>query len=680
MSIPQNAPLRRALFALAIVAALPITLAPLHAQGTRRGLEQRSPAANSNGGFGTYHAVIFAVGEQRPGSGLPSLKYPLREADSLRAVITRDYTFEPNRVQVVKNPTREAILDTLEVLARRLGPEDNLLVVYSGHGGFDEGSKEGYWQATDAANSRPSTWIANDQIRAWLRKLKARSVLLITDACFSGSLNRSSGDNVDLPSDAQRALAGALLYARRSSRQAMTAGTARETVPQISVFSMEIVAALKRRQTPVYLAQQLAAEINPRVAAVSHTTPTFSAVPGIESDQGDFVFVRRATAAATDVAVAQPAVSDQTAVTGVRRGGSTTQTNSTEQRPLISPAPEQRDRTTTPPAPAPVRPSPTPVSDASSKTGNFAQTGVTPPRTTGDGTAARPVTPAPSAGKPAPACDGGTSTGCVRQGQSSETGTNGISKSVPRALELFRIACEAGDGIGCANLGRLYDAPREGVSMDRGKARTFYAQACERGVASGCTYSGIAALKGEGGPVDEAKAVQFFARACDGGDATACGYLGNALLDGRGTARNETLAITALTRGCDGGAALGCSGLGTAYANGRGGVSRDSVRAVTLWRSACTAGAIPQACGNLGAAYQRGSGIARDDARAVQYLSQACESNYGAGCTGLAQMYEAGSAVTAKSPTRAAEFYRRGCTGGDERACVWTQQNPPPTK
>jgi Caspase domain len=120
-------------------------------QGIRRGLEPR-PSRPTAGGFGTYHAIIFAVGEQRPGSGLPSLKFPLREADSLRAVITREYTFDPTNVQLVRNPTREAILDTLEVLARRLGPEDNLLVVYSGHGGFDEGSREGYWQAADAAN------------------------------------------------------------------------------------------------------------------------------------------------------------------------------------------------------------------------------------------------------------------------------------------------------------------------------------------------------------------------------------------------------------------------------------------------------------------------------------------------------------------------------------------------
>jgi hypothetical protein len=54
-----------------LLCALP--LRPTDAQGVRRGLEPRS-AAPANGGFGTYHAIIFAVGDQQPGSGLPSLR------------------------------------------------------------------------------------------------------------------------------------------------------------------------------------------------------------------------------------------------------------------------------------------------------------------------------------------------------------------------------------------------------------------------------------------------------------------------------------------------------------------------------------------------------------------------------------------------------------------------------
>lgn len=655
----------------------------LHAQNARRGLEPRNAGGGGTAGFGTYHAIIFAVGIQQPSSGLPSLRYPLKEADSLKAVITREYTFDPEHVQLVKNPTREAILDTLEVLARRLGPDDNLLVVYSGHGGFDEGGREGYWLAADAANARPSTWIPNESIRTWLRKLKARSVLLITDACFSGSLNRSNDDRVDLGTDSQRMLAGALMYARRSSRQAMTAGTAKETVPQVSIFSMEIVAALKARRAPVFLAQQLASEINPRVAAVAHTTPTFSAVPGIESDQGDFVFVRRQSMAQAIDAQVPQAPSPVVASGGMQRGGAqptTTPQNTTGQpatpiRPLAG-------GTTTP------APQPRGSSDVSSKMGNLgdvpASATPAPSRTPApqqNTSTAPPVsTPAPTrtaGGRSAPGCDGGTSTGCITQAQNLEYGRNGVSQNVPRAIGLYKLACDAADPEGCMHLGRMYDSRHEGLSMDRGKARQLFAQSCENGNAPACTYIGIATAKGETGSVDAAKAATYFAKACDGQHVQGCGLLGVALATGNGVTQNDARAGSLLVYACRANESVACAMLGTMQADGRGNLTRDSAKAVGYWRQGCTtAPSIADACVSLGQAYLRGSGIAKDEGRAAQYLSQACEGGAAAGCSGLAGMYDAGTTVTAKSPTRAYEFYKRACDGGDKAGCDWVKKHP----
>ncbi|MCC7053293.1 MAG: SEL1-like repeat protein [Gemmatimonadaceae bacterium] len=647
--------------ALAVLATLSVTA--LHAQGGRRGLEQRNAAGSGPAGFGTYHAVIFAVGIQQPSSGLPSLRYPLKEADSLRAVITREYTFDERNVQVVKNPTREAILDTLEVLARRLGPDDNLLVVYSGHGGFDEGGREGYWLAADAANARPSTWIPNESVRTWLRKLKARSVLLVTDACFSGSLNRSNDDRVDLGSDSQRMMAGALMYARRTSRQAMTAGTAKETVPQVSIFSMEIVAALKARRAPVFLAQQLASEINPRVAAVAHTTPTFSAVPGIESDQGDFVFVRRQSAASAAAAVAPAAPLPVAAQGSMQRGGA---------QPVSDlPAANTRPVNTSGTTGAPVRPSAgstVPAATTSSKVGNLGS--AAPPSTA-------PAAVPAAAPRAAPGCEGGVASGCITQALNLEYSRNGVAQNVPRAVGLYRLACDARDPEGCMHLGRMYDSRHEGLSMDRGKARQLFTQSCDAGSAAACTYIGIATAKGETGSVDAARAAQLFAKACDGGHLQGCGLLGVAYFNGTGAPQNDSRAAALLLRACTANETVACNALGTMQAQGRGGLARDSVKAVGYWRQGCTtAPSIAESCASLGRAYLRGGGVARDDGRAVQYLSQACEGGYAAGCTALAAAYEAGTSVTVKSATRAFEFYKRGCDGGDATGCEWVKAHP----
>ena len=68
----------RQLLAMTLAA---LVMSPLAAQGVRRGLEQRSAAAQGSG-FGTYHAIIFAVGDQQERSGLPGTG--LRQAAHLQ--------------------------------------------------------------------------------------------------------------------------------------------------------------------------------------------------------------------------------------------------------------------------------------------------------------------------------------------------------------------------------------------------------------------------------------------------------------------------------------------------------------------------------------------------------------------------------------------------------------------
>ena len=674
---------------LTAAALVGLVVSPLSAQGGRRGLEPRSAANGTTKGFGTYHALIFAVGDQKAGSGLPSLHFPIKETDSLRAVITREYTFEPRNVTMIVNPTREAILDSLEAIGARLGADDNLLVVYSGHGGYDEGGKEGYWLAADAVNARKSTWIPNETIKTWLRGLKARSVLLVTDACFSGSISRGNERGIELPADRARAISGALEFARKTSRQALTAGTARETVPQVSAFSNEIIASLKSRHAPVVMAQQLAADIRIQVAAAVHTTPTFSSVSGVESEQGDFVFVRRESAPETAQAVSEaPTV----APTGVRRGSGTTGTAGTATKPAATAAqtpaptvaPEQRRV-----AEAPV--ARTAQTGRADKLGNIefrptpAATPGGTPAGSGSGApagtaAATPGTAKPAASIPAPSCDGGVSSGCVALGLKTEKGQDGVAQSNARAAELFRTACDVGDAAGCMNLGRMYDSRHDGISMDRGKARTYFTKGCDGGDGFACTAMGLAASSGDGGPVDDKKAFLLFGKGCDLGNSQGCGLLGIAYTLGKGVAQDEVRGRSWMNSGCNGDDAATCNLLARIYASGRGGVARDSVKAILLWKKACInhTNSIPEACANLGEGYLKGIGVLRDDVRAAQYLSVGCEGGIAQGCTLLASMYDAGSSVTAKSVPRAAELYKRGCDGGNQTACAWIKEHPQP--
>jgi TPR repeat protein len=265
----------------------------------------------------------------------------------------------------------------------------------------------------------------------------------------------------------------------------------------------------------------------------------------------------------------------------------------------------------------------------------------------------------------------------VTLGLKLEKGTDGQTRNVAKAAEMFRTACDVNDPAGCMNLGRMYDSRHDGVSMDRGKARQYFTKACDGGNGYACTALGIAAQKGEGGPVDDTKASLLLAKGCDGGSMQGCGLLGIAYANGKGVTQDEVRGRSWMQAGCNGNDAQSCNALAQMHANGKGGVPRDSVKAITFWKQACTSPqGVAEACANLGAGYLKGAGVMRDDVRAGQYLSQGCEGGVALGCTLLASMYETGTSVTAKSVTRAAEFYKRGCDGKNEAACAWITAHP----
>jgi uncharacterized caspase-like protein len=83
----------------------------------------------------------------------------------------------------------------LDVLPKKVGLKDSLLIFYAGHGYLDD-SRTGFWIALDGTKDvyNQQGWIPDAQIRNYISALKVQRVLLIADACFSGDfLNVTRG-------------------------------------------------------------------------------------------------------------------------------------------------------------------------------------------------------------------------------------------------------------------------------------------------------------------------------------------------------------------------------------------------------------------------------------------------------------------------------------------------------
>ncbi|HKX27545.1 MAG TPA: hypothetical protein VJ302_07630 [Blastocatellia bacterium] len=249
--------------------------------------ETTAPAA----GGGRYHALLIAV-QQYDHPSINGLDYPVNDAQRVERELTGRYTFDPQNVTLLKNPDRRTILDTLDQMTEKLTPEDSLLIFYAGHGQWDEQRKQGYWLPRDAMRERRAGWISNSDLRDAIRGIKARHILLVSDACFAGGIFLAREAFGPVPS----AIAE---LNNLPSRTAMTSGTL-TTVPDRSVFVEYLLRRLRENTEDWLPALELFSKLrlpvinnSPAQRDGSRPTPRYGTIFEVGDEGGDFIFMRR---------------------------------------------------------------------------------------------------------------------------------------------------------------------------------------------------------------------------------------------------------------------------------------------------------------------------------------------------------------------------------------------------
>ncbi len=233
------------------------------------------------GSFGRYHALVIGNDSYR---GLPSLRTARRDARAVGALLRERYGF---RVRELLDATREDILVALGDLRRDLGPDDNLLIYYAGHGWLDPEADEGYWLPIDASQDSNVHWISNASITSSLKALRARQLLVVADSCYSGKLTRG----LQMSTRAQRSITH---VAQKRSRLVISSGGLEPVLDSgggdHSVFAAAFLDAL--RDNPGLLdATTLFAGIRRRVLVNADQTPELADIRKAGHEGGDFFFL-----------------------------------------------------------------------------------------------------------------------------------------------------------------------------------------------------------------------------------------------------------------------------------------------------------------------------------------------------------------------------------------------------
>ena len=133
-------------------------------------------------------------------------------------------------------------------------------------------SDTGFWIPVDGGKDiyTQENWLPNNQIRGFIKKMKARHIALVSDSCFSGGiLNPSRGMISEIKDDYFKKA-----YTR-VSRQVLTS-RASETVPDVSLFAQQLKLALEGNSRPYLDPLMLYNEIR---LGVPGTTPSVEEEP-----------------------------------------------------------------------------------------------------------------------------------------------------------------------------------------------------------------------------------------------------------------------------------------------------------------------------------------------------------------------------------------------------------------
>jgi len=142
-------------------------------------------------GYPQGHALLIGVANYQQISNLPAAI--LNDVNDVAATLSspKYCAYAPANVVTLldANATRAAVLNGLEELAVRAGPDDTACVFFSGHGGVvgNPGNEDSVLVTVDSdLADLENTSICSDELASALAQIKAKRLLVFIDACHAG--------------------------------------------------------------------------------------------------------------------------------------------------------------------------------------------------------------------------------------------------------------------------------------------------------------------------------------------------------------------------------------------------------------------------------------------------------------------------------------------------------------
>ncbi|MGD1843591.1 MAG: tetratricopeptide repeat protein, partial [Thermonemataceae bacterium] len=136
--------------------------------------------------LGKCYALIFATDTYEYWNDLVN---PIKDAQTIAKDLENIYGFQTD---LVLNPTQQQIILKLkEYLKKQYRPNDQLFILFAGHGQFDETFKEGYVVAKDSQldDATKVSYLPHSVLRTYVDNIACKHILLMMDVCFGGTFD-----------------------------------------------------------------------------------------------------------------------------------------------------------------------------------------------------------------------------------------------------------------------------------------------------------------------------------------------------------------------------------------------------------------------------------------------------------------------------------------------------------
>jgi hypothetical protein len=238
--------------------------------------------------IGKFYGLLIGV-QDYSDPEFRDLNQPLSDIHRMSDILNSNYIFDT--IFLMPNPSRKEIFEVFNKLERILRENDNFLLFYSGHGDIDENGDQGYWLPKDAEKNNTANWISNNDIKHFIFGLKARHILVISDACFGGNIITKS-----VPEDIEQHFDPFSLQSfKRKSRTSISSSFGEE-VPDRSVFLAYLIENLKVNEKVILTDEELyfmTIESMRKGVAAKIPKPCFMPIKDVDDNMGSFIFIRK---------------------------------------------------------------------------------------------------------------------------------------------------------------------------------------------------------------------------------------------------------------------------------------------------------------------------------------------------------------------------------------------------